>query len=372
MSSELIEKNTHDIKSRPKSIREILELLSTGKLSLKPFFQRKLVWRKEHKVEFIKTILFNYPFPEVYFSDASNDVSQLGKNKWVIDGQQRINAIQEYFSEEGDFQNARITKYKELPPLEQKAFLDYEVSVRELGEMSDEMLRLIFTRINLTEYSLNPMEKLNATYSTTPLFLFARQCIDSNFEFDDYFKDAFIEDKLSQEHRDIFLNFFEDHAIFTSNDRRRMADLQYMILLIITLDRGYFHRTTEIWKAFESNDYKTIKLQSDILPKLEEVLSFVSALSLTHKSLWSTKVNMFTLIMELSKLDNLNLLNIEKVTSSLEELDKKYLIYKKENESDQISTGERIYFSNALQGVNDKANRVNRGNFLKIILHNCL
>ncbi len=358
MSNELLERNTNIIAIRPKSIRDILEMLAMGKLSLKPFFQRKLVWRKEHKIEFIKTILFNYPFPEIYFSDASNDTNQLNKNKWVIDGQQRINAINEYYLGEGDFKDINIKKFSELTTLEKKNFLDYEVSIRELGEMSDEMLRRIFTRINLTEYSLNPMEKLNATYSTTSLFLFARQCIDENFEFDSYFKDDFKEDELTEEQRTFFLDFFENHSIFTSNDQRRMADLQYMMLLIVTLEKGYSHRTLEVWKAFESDEYNTKKLQQEILPQLESILIFIINLKINYKNLWTTKVNLFTLIIELSRFDNLNKLDLIKVKSLLVSLDEKYLLYKDIKDTEKISTEERIYFNNSLQGVNDKANRL--------------
>lgn len=373
MSNELTERITHDIKSRPKSIREILDMLNNDKLILKPFFQRKLVWRKEHKIEFIKTILFNYPFPEVYFSDASNDTNQLGKTKWVIDGQQRINAIQEYFNEEGDFKNkCGIKKYSELTIDEKKYFLDYEISVRELGEMSDDMLRLIFTRINMTEYNLNPMEKLNATYSTTPLFLFARQCIDENFEFYDYFKDAFKDDELDSASRAFFINFFAKYSIFTSNDQRRMSDIQYFILLILTIDRGYSHRTIEIWNAFETNTYTTEELQSRILNRLVQIFEYIDTLDIKDKKLWTTKVNMFTLVVELSKFDNLNLFKRDKVINMLQDLDAKYLIYKAQPTSNDISTEERNYFNYSLQGINDKANRVYRGEFLKNLLLSCI
>ena len=39
-----------------------------------------IITLKEHKIEFIKTILYNYPFPEIYFSDAANDQNLLGNN----------------------------------------------------------------------------------------------------------------------------------------------------------------------------------------------------------------------------------------------------------------------------------------------------
>ncbi|MCG3691093.1 DUF262 domain-containing protein [Aliarcobacter butzleri] len=372
MSYEIKERIVHELKSRPKLIRELLEMLSNDRLLLKPFFQRKLVWRKEHKVEFIKTILFNYPFPEIYFADAINDPNQLGKVKWVIDGQQRINAIYEYYLGSGDFQNLNeIKKFSELDSEETKNFLDYEISIRELGEVSEEMLRVIFTRINMTEFNLNIMEKLNASYSTTPLFLFSRQCCDENFEFDDYFKNDFNKDEIPIAEKNLMNNFFLNYKVFTGNDIRRMIDLQYVIMLILTIRKGYFHRTNDIWRALDTNELTTETLHNEILPIFVNVVNFINLLDLNSIKFWTTKVNLFTLFVELSRIENFEFLNIEQVKLVLTDLDEKYNIYKENKETSKISNEERSYFNYSLQGVNDKASRIYRGSYLEVLLSKC-
>ena len=99
---------------------------------------------------------------------------------------------------------------------------------------------------------------------------------------------------------------------------------------------------------------------------------FIINLKINYKNLWTTKVNLFTLIIELSRFDNLNKLDLIKVKSLLVSLDEKYLLYKDIKDTEKISTEERIYFNNSLQGVNDKANRLFRGDFLRLKLLDCL
>lgn len=72
--------------------------------------------------------------------------------------------------------------------------------------MSEDLVRLIFTRINMTEFNLNAMEILNATYATTPLFLFTRQCIDESFNLVFYLEE-FKEDELSQKIESLYYTF---------------------------------------------------------------------------------------------------------------------------------------------------------------------
>lgn len=373
MSHEITERIDHNIKSRPKSIGEIIDMLNNEKLLLKPFFQRKLVWRKEHKIEFIKTILYNYPFPEIYFSDAANDQNLLGKKQWVIDGQQRINAIYEYFNSDGDFKiaNSKIPSFDSLNESQKKEFLNYEVSIRDLGEMSEDLVRLIFTRINMTEFNLNAMEILNASYATTALFLFTRQCIDESFEFDDYYLEEFKEDELNPNDRNFILSFFNTHSIFTKNDSKRMQDIQYFISLILTIEKGYFHRNNEVLKAFES-PYTNDKLKNTVLPSLKKIMSFIFDLNLGNKSFWTSKVNMFTLIIELSKFDKFENLDINKVKNILLDMEKKYKLFKENKDRQDISNDERKYFNNSLQGVNDKDIRKSRGDYLSLLLIDCL
>mgnify|MGYP005998049349 CR=1 FL=1 len=93
------------------SERRILKLfndIKNGDLILRPYFQRKLVWKKTHKYHFIETILRNYPFPEIYIATGDMDVENLEAKEWVVDGQQRLSTIYDYITSSGDFENQSV------------------------------------------------------------------------------------------------------------------------------------------------------------------------------------------------------------------------------------------------------------------------
>ncbi len=59
-----------------------------------PDWQRQEVWNREKKQRLIDSILRGWKLPKFYFIEASGD------NYLVEDGQQRLNAIWEFFSNE--------------------------------------------------------------------------------------------------------------------------------------------------------------------------------------------------------------------------------------------------------------------------------
>src|SRR6056297_3556926 len=80
-----------------KRIREIVVGLRDGVIVPQPEFQRRLVWSQKHKNAFVRTILDNYPFPEVYFANGDMDLETGSASTLIVDGQQRLTTIYEYF-----------------------------------------------------------------------------------------------------------------------------------------------------------------------------------------------------------------------------------------------------------------------------------
>ena len=84
--------------SIPSSNVKIIELynkIENGKLQPHPDFQRKLVWKKQHKFHFIGTILLNYPFPEIYIASSEIDVDSLEAKEIVVKKQKKITSIRD-------------------------------------------------------------------------------------------------------------------------------------------------------------------------------------------------------------------------------------------------------------------------------------
>ena len=88
------------IKTAPTSlkIRQLITDIQNEALVPRPEFQRRLVWSMNDKNNFIDTILSGYPFPEIYIADGEVNLETGKGTQLLVDGQQRITTISEYFS----------------------------------------------------------------------------------------------------------------------------------------------------------------------------------------------------------------------------------------------------------------------------------
>ena len=146
------------------TIADIYEDIASERLILRPAFQRKFVWTHEHQEEFIDTILNGYPFPEIYVCEGGIDLKKLKTTRHVIDGQQRLTTIKKYI--EGDHEKAlsRVPTYDSLSDDQKQELLSYQVVMRDIGRVSEETIREVFRRINLTKFKLEDIEIHNAVY----------------------------------------------------------------------------------------------------------------------------------------------------------------------------------------------------------------
>ena len=147
-------------------VGDLLSDLADGRLIPRPEFQRRLVWTNKHKVAFVETVLLRLPFPEIYIATGELDTKTGRRRQMLVDGQQRTTTLYQYFT--GDerlvYGRVDVKAYTDLDDAAKKAFLDYPVVVRNLGSISMDKVRLIYRRINSTNYALNNMENLYARY----------------------------------------------------------------------------------------------------------------------------------------------------------------------------------------------------------------
>jgi len=168
-------------------IIEIYNKLRSNLLIVNKDYQRKLVWKKSHKINFVDTILNNFPFPEIYLAPGSLDQVRLILIDEIVDGQQRLTAIRDYIEGTDIFalpSLSGIRKFSELSSAEKNSFLNYEISVRYLKGVSQEQIREIFQRINKTDYALNATERINAQWGSSEFVCFSKQLIEPDFESD--------------------------------------------------------------------------------------------------------------------------------------------------------------------------------------------
>ena len=103
--------------------------------------------------------------PEIYVAAGEVDVDTGEAKEMLVDGQQRITTLNQYFSGSPDLKLSKsLLPYAQLSKEQKEQFLQYDVVVRDLGKVETEQIREVFRRINATSYALNAMEIHNARY----------------------------------------------------------------------------------------------------------------------------------------------------------------------------------------------------------------
>ena len=329
------------------STKKISDLYSritaaTPTLILQPAFQRKFVWNSEHKERFIETILLGLPIPEIYIAQSGIDVEKIETQEVVVDGQQRLSTIVQYINEPEDSNifGTIVPKYRDLGD-QKRDFLNYNIVIRDLGDVDSDKIREIFKRINLTQYSLNQVELHNAVYDGQ--FISTAKLIIEHLEDKD-------------------LPFLNESKI------TRMEDLYFIILIMATLENGgYFNRDKEIERYIVQ--YNDIYEQADeVKTNIMSIFELIKQLGVPADSIWYRRSNFFILFIEIYKVKFINKLDIslEKLRSGLYRLEEQVLqnkgLGKDENDFSK-------YYSYMYADTNSRASRVVRGElFTKHIL----
>ena len=324
-----------------KRIRELLTGIKDKTLVPRPEFQRRLVWTNRHKQEFIKTVLQEYPFPEIYVATGDVNPDTAEGTQMLVDGQQRISTLYQYFTGYPDIRLGDVPAYSSLQQEAKLAFLEYEVVVRDLGKKTIDEIKEVFTRINSTKYSLNAMEIHNA-------------------RFDGAFK-QFGEALASHE-------FFEQHGVFKTNDVKRMGDLVFCLTLVITILSTYFNRDDDLEEYLEKyND--EFPGADKTLQELGSVFYFVTSLQLDTSSRAWRKAELLNLLVEIYRQMVKDSITLDPVKVRSDLVD----FYNRVNaagsggaDSDEVTS----YYKSAIQATNDRSNRITRGTVIgKVLRH---
>jgi hypothetical protein len=153
---------------------QIVDFVQKDKwINIRPEYQRRLVWDKTKKSKLIESILMNIPIPPIFLYE--HDLNRYE----VMDGQQRLNAIVEFYSNRFKLTNLdhwealNGKSYSDLPPRVQRGIDRRRISATVLlsesssNNNSHELRRLVFERLNTGGQVLNPQELRNCIYNGT-------------------------------------------------------------------------------------------------------------------------------------------------------------------------------------------------------------
>jgi hypothetical protein len=347
-----------DTTATNKRIREIISDLADKRLIPNPSFQRRLVWSQKHKSDFIKTILDGLPFPEIYIAAGSVDPETARGHSMLVDGQQRVSTIYEYFQGSPNLKLApSVLTYQNLSDQEKKDFLEYKVVVRDLGTLDLPSIKNIFQRINSTAYSLNAIEIANARY-------------DNDLKA--------LADEISQ------MPFWESNRVFKSNEIKRMGDLNFILVLIITFMSGYFNRDDRI-EEFLKRYNDGFEDKNAVRDQALQTLGFLEDLSLPKGGRSWQRADLFSLIVEIHRAffkenirpdQNKLKKSLEAFFSSIEERRPSVIGQRKLNlevdnfPKDLTQLDLDVYYNATTDATNDRVSRIRRGGVLQKIISN--
>ena len=142
--------------------------------------------------------------------------------------------------------------------------------VRNLGSISMDKVRLIYRRINSTNYALNNMENLYARYDGE----FRQFCLE-----------------LAES------PFFSAHGVFSESDKKRMHDLSFAITLVISVLSGYPNRN-EQHEEFLSNYNTSFSPKGKLQTELDRVFGFIDDCDFPSESRAWRQVDLLNLLVE--------------------------------------------------------------------------
>jgi hypothetical protein len=321
-------------------LRTVLTGVRDGSLVPNPEFQRRLVWSTKHKLAFLETVLAGLPFPEIFIAAGDVNTETGEGTELIVDGQQRVTTLYQYFSGSPDLPIIGMPRYADLPEVDKTAFLEYEIVVRDLGALTNDETRDLFYRINSTSYSLNAMEVNNARYDGA-----LKRFCDTTSEHD----------------------FFERHRVFSAYDAKRMNDVRWTLTLVITMLSTYFNRDSEHQTYLEMyND--EFPAEPNVAVRLLATMDAIDALNFDQKSRVWQKSDLFSLMVEIDRLlvDGFHLDHVE----TANRLRTFYALVDRVAQGDETVRDRRPneYFAATRSGTNDRSSRIRRGRVLTAVI----
>ena len=130
-----------------------------------PDWQRQEVWDRAKKQQLVDSILRGWRLPKFYFVKVSDDPEQYE----VVDGQQRLTAIFEFFDNFLPLSSKAAEEfggqfYKDLPSTASDRFDDFQIQFDIIEEGGEKDIKEFFQRLQ-QGLQLSSSERLNAVHS---------------------------------------------------------------------------------------------------------------------------------------------------------------------------------------------------------------
>jgi hypothetical protein len=168
---EIAKERTVKTQSIEYDLETLVKKIKKGVIKLDPEYQRRHRWNSEYSSRLIESLILNIPIPIIYLSyDIDVDTEEEGSRFSVIDGQQRLTAIVNFFENKFTLKGLDILtdlegfSYKHLPPFLIRRLEERSIKCLRIDSTMDPQVKFdIFERLNSGAVKLEPHELRNAT-----------------------------------------------------------------------------------------------------------------------------------------------------------------------------------------------------------------
>jgi uncharacterized protein with ParB-like and HNH nuclease domain len=258
-------------------IKDFLSWYKHDGLVLSPKFQRNSVWNTQAKSYLIDTILKGLPIPPIFIKEY---IDRETKNtvREVIDGQQRLNAIINFYNNNYKIMSSHNKEfgnltYEELSDDAQIDFLGFNIPIVLVKTEDDSIVYDMFARLNTNNVILNKQELRNSKF-WGEFKVFAN--------------------KIATNYR----NFFIEYKTFSDQQLTRMTDIELInSLIIVTLD-GIITESPKKIDSYYSKFDNTFENIDEVENKIITIMSIIENIfnnSTYSTKFFHTKVSMYTL-----------------------------------------------------------------------------
>ncbi len=154
-------------------LETLVKKIKRGVIKLNPEYQRKHRWLDDVSSKLIESLILNIPIPVVYISqdiDVDTEVDDDISRYSVIDGQQRLTAISNFFNNKypliglDTLSELNNSFYKDLPPFLVRRLEERTIKCLRIDSTADTQVKYdIFERLNSGSVKLEAQELRNAT-----------------------------------------------------------------------------------------------------------------------------------------------------------------------------------------------------------------
>lgn len=330
--------------SSPHPISDIRDWQRSGRLEIRPDFQRHEVWSDAAKIMLMDTILRTIPMPKVFVSSTIRD-GQVYRT--VIDGQQRISSILQFLDDKFSLErpysgpHSGLT-FSGLSEDVRNEFLQYRVDFNEAIGFSDDELRETYSRLNKYSVALTKQELRRADFPGSFLEL------SENLALSD---------------------FLESARIFSVANRRRLADVEFVSELLAGLIGGPQEKRESLdsyyLKYSQWDESEARRIEARFLECLDDISKLFPPERPLNSTRFKQKSDFYSLLLAVDDLRSaggrLDDVKVEELRMDLRMLD--FLI-----EPESASPDCRDYAIKCVSQANTSGSRRWRMEFLKAIL----